>query len=644
MDRIINVKVGGNHLSKDNKNAGVKGEANVTKLRITFDEGWDGYAKTVTFFDALGGNPVKRLLTVDLIEDIVNDTRTYITSIPKEPLAIAGEMIFIIDGFYGEFVKNENGDYEIAYADKSKRQRSIADKLVVKDAPNTDTAGEPTDPTPTEPEQWQAQIEKIKDDIQQVAISKEETAEYAEDARGSVDAAAFYSNQAVESYHGAAIASNQAIAAAEKAETAIKHEPTIIDGYWHVWDATNKQYVDTGVKAQSGSTVHYGDNPPDDADVWIDPEGESAYNEIKNYIDEQTEILKSDVAGLQAQINEEAHFRGYVSTNAKIKALNATPNDFAYSAESGTKWVYDAEKGWIDTDSPVPDQLTPASDTTPLINGVASTGQENAYARGDHRHPTDTTRASVEDLNDLDQRVATNEKSISGAFGAIQGVENRVGDLEVAESNLQGRMISVEDKTAKLERDIEACGDFERIKLKDNLGNPLPEPYTLTEKVGQISLDLGNQYKELYIRLTMPMSDEAAAGTPKSDKARWRLYVLNDSGTSVNKMLYDLGNWFIQDYAEEWFTAIIIKVFGCDDKAYCRTELWHENTNGAEVGAYARPINTSTYSGTVSPTVPMARDYIDRIRFDFMTKGPITDGSVRYLPVGTKCEIWGVRK
>ena len=36
---------------------------------------------------------------------------------------------------------------------------------------------------------------------------------------------------------------------------------------------------------------------------------------------------------------------------------------------------------------------------TPLINGVASAGQANEYARGDHRHPTDTTRASVEDLN-----------------------------------------------------------------------------------------------------------------------------------------------------------------------------------------------------------------------------------------------------
>ena len=120
---------------------------------------------------------------------------------------------------------------------------------------------------------------------------------------------------------------------------------------------------------------------------------------------EQTENIRTDVEGLRTQINEEAHFRGYLSTNAKIRALAATPNDFAYSAESNTKWVYDAVDGWYNTGVKVPDQLTPASDTTPLINGVASAGEEEAYARGDHRHPTDTTRASVEEVNELRRSV-----------------------------------------------------------------------------------------------------------------------------------------------------------------------------------------------------------------------------------------------
>lgn len=124
--------------------------------------------------------------------------------------------------------------------------------------------------------------------------------------------------------------------------------------------------------------------------------------DLENYVDYQTEVIRSDIEGIQKRIREEAHFRGYLSTNQKIQLLAATPNDFAYSAESGTMWIYEAQNGWHDTGIPFPDQLTPASDTTPLINGIASVGSENAYARGDHRHPTDTTRASVEDLRALD--------------------------------------------------------------------------------------------------------------------------------------------------------------------------------------------------------------------------------------------------
>ena len=110
MNRVINIKLCGNYLSKDNKIAGVRGEANVTKLRITFDEDWDGYAKKKTFWDAHGTNPVKRIFTADCIEDILKDSRTYLIPIPLEPLAEAGMLTFVIDGYVDD-----------------KRQRSISD-------------------------------------------------------------------------------------------------------------------------------------------------------------------------------------------------------------------------------------------------------------------------------------------------------------------------------------------------------------------------------------------------------------------------------------------------------------------------------------------------------------------------------------
>ena len=276
MDRIIEVKVGGNYLSKDNKNAGVKGEANVTKLRITFDEGWKEYAKTVTFWDALGANPVKIVLTKDLWENKTEDTGIYIVPVPAEPMAVAGMLTFVIDGYID-----------------GKRQRSIADELVVKDAPVT--AGDPVDPTPTQAEQLQVQIEGIKNTIQNATKARDEAKTYRDEAEDFSQKATKKATSAEENAKTAAEKADEAEQSAIKAEKAVGKTSYIGDnGNWYAWDSSTGAFYDTGVKAQAGSTVYLGDNPPPEADVWVDPDGdvdgipdwnqndETATNHIKN--------------------------------------------------------------------------------------------------------------------------------------------------------------------------------------------------------------------------------------------------------------------------------------------------------------------------------------------------------------------------
>lgn len=165
MDRLIEVKVNGNHLYKDNNLGGVQGEGNITALRIEFDPGWDSFAKTITWWDARGENPVKRILTADLLEDIVHSTRVYVVYIPPEPLAESGWMSFVIDGYIDD-----------------KRQRTVEDKLKVKPAASTEDAGEPSDPTPSQAEQLQQQMENLLGDIREEVKRAEDAAERAEDA------------------------------------------------------------------------------------------------------------------------------------------------------------------------------------------------------------------------------------------------------------------------------------------------------------------------------------------------------------------------------------------------------------------------------------------------------------------------------
>lgn len=242
MDRIIEVKVNGNYATKDSRIAGVKGEANVTKLRIEFDEGWDGYAKKVVFWDAYGKNPVTRTLTADLMENGAQSTRVYLCPIPGEPLAEAGECEFVIEGYL-----------------EGKRQRSAGDTLLVKDAPYTDAETEPADPTPTQAEQLQEQIDKIADDVKKAAEgayasdeAKTAAAAAAESARQAADSAinaAKDANDAELSAFNARLYADDAKGYARISEEAYGKAPFIVGKNWWEWNKEQNSFVDTGVQA-----------------------------------------------------------------------------------------------------------------------------------------------------------------------------------------------------------------------------------------------------------------------------------------------------------------------------------------------------------------------------------------------------------
>lgn len=200
MDRRIEVKVFGNHLWKDGNRAGVQGEGNVTTLRISFDEGWSGYAKRVTFFNAKGRNPVTRILTADLLENAAESTLVYLCKIPPEPLAEAGWCSFIVDGYI-----------------EDERQRSVETQLEVVPARETTGAVDPGAPTPTQAEQLQTQIEAVMEDVQKAAEgaqNAELAGQYAFEARASAESALESKETAVTS-------------AASASESAVRAEQTL---------------------------------------------------------------------------------------------------------------------------------------------------------------------------------------------------------------------------------------------------------------------------------------------------------------------------------------------------------------------------------------------------------------------------------
>lgn len=173
MDRIINVTVNGEFVKKDSKNAGVQGEANAAKLHITLSEDWKPYSKRIVWRDALGEHPTSVLLYKSVADLVVTQAEgdggeetnplVFDTPIPSEPLAEAGWCSFTIEGFED--------------SEPAKVHITVTDHLLVK--PN-DSYNAPAEPTPTQAQQLQTQIDKITEDtaaIVQEAVDALEDAE-----------------------------------------------------------------------------------------------------------------------------------------------------------------------------------------------------------------------------------------------------------------------------------------------------------------------------------------------------------------------------------------------------------------------------------------------------------------------------------
>lgn len=287
MDRIIEVRVDGSHIRKDNRYAGVQHEGNTTRLRITFDESWDGYAKKVTWWDAKGENPVEILLGADKLEDVTRSTRVYLCYIPPEPLAESGECTLVIDG----------------YTD-GHRQRSAADRLVVREAPYEEEAGESTDPTPTQAEQLQEEIDSILGTIAQASTAAEDAANSAQEAAHSAQAAAESLEAIGDAEANAAASAAAAQASAQAAEeTAARVDP----------DQITQQIANKGDSLEVDST---------DGKLWLTSNGKRVGQGVEVASHDSIPTSEKGVAGGVATLDENQKVPASQLPNTDINSVD----------------------------------------------------------------------------------------------------------------------------------------------------------------------------------------------------------------------------------------------------------------------------------------------------------------------------------
>lgn len=122
-----------------------------------------------------------------------------------------------------------------------------------------------------------------------------------------------------------------------------------------------------------------------------------------DYTTAEKNKLRDIDPGAQVNVLESVKVNGMVQTITD-KAVDITVPTATSQLTNDSGYITSAE---------VPEGAA-ASTVTPKMDGAADRGTDNGFARGDHIHPTDTSRASADDLAALTTRVGTAESKLDG--------------------------------------------------------------------------------------------------------------------------------------------------------------------------------------------------------------------------------------
>ena len=134
------------------------------------------------------------------------------------------------------------------------------------------------------------------------------------------------------------------------------------------------------------------------------------------------------------------------------------------------------DSGFITIDQ-VPEGAV-ASTTTPKMNGTAAVGTEAGFSRGDHVHPTDTTRAAASDLTaEVTRAKAAEAANTAAATEAKTAANNAQADVDA----LEGKVGAVtEGKTVvQMISDAQTAATYDDTQVKADLA-------TVTGKVNTL--------------------------------------------------------------------------------------------------------------------------------------------------------------
>lgn len=160
----------------------------------------------------------------------------------------------------------------------------------------------------------------------------------------------------------------------------------------------------------------------------------------------------SDIQSILSRLGDQENFRGYKLTTTDVTDIvNPESGNFAYNIQTGTIWVYNGTT-WADSLEPIPDGAIQAYDSDPLMDETASAGASQLYSRGDHRHPSDSTKANAATVVEIDNRLTR----LSGDFeGYVTSNDEAVQAVETATTTNTGNISTLTTRMTTAEGNID---------------------------------------------------------------------------------------------------------------------------------------------------------------------------------------------
>ena len=168
---------------------------------------------------------------------------------------------------------------------------------------------------------------------------------------------------------------------------AVVHPPQIsLSGNWLLWDTETNQYVDSGVSAGGVNISSV-----------TKQSGTGEAGTIDTY---QCNLSSGGIAGTFTVYNGANGARGATGATGATGAAGASVTDIEKISGTGAGGTVDVYQVNLSTGGNAGtfnvyngnDGSGSAGSATPLMDGTAAVGTANAYAREDHRHPSDTSK------------------------------------------------------------------------------------------------------------------------------------------------------------------------------------------------------------------------------------------------------------